>query len=62
MVRPYVSYTHTKFKMNAEPSSAVELGGTVGLQMLHVKAAYQRYTQKGFSDQDYFSVGAGLNF
>lgn len=62
MVRPYVSYTRTKFKMGAAPSNAFELGGTVGLQMINVKAAYQRYTQKGFSDQNYFSVGAGLNF
>lgn len=62
MVRPYASYTRTKFKMGGEPSDAVELGGTVGLQMLNVRAAYHRYTQKGFPDQNGFTVGAGLNF
>ena len=62
LIKPYVSYTRTKFKLGAEPSDAYEAGGTVGLQMLSVKAAYQRYTQKGFADQNYFSVGAGLNF
>lgn len=62
LVKPYLSYTHTKFKLGAQPSDAYEAGGTVGLQMLSVKASYQRYTQKGFADQNFFSVGAGLNF
>ncbi|OGS41265.1 MAG: hypothetical protein A2506_03125 [Elusimicrobia bacterium RIFOXYD12_FULL_66_9] len=62
LVKPYLSYTRTKFKLSAEPSDAYEVGGTVGLQMLSVKAAYQRYTQKGYADQNFFSVGAGLNF
>ncbi|OGS01396.1 MAG: hypothetical protein A2V88_11885 [Elusimicrobia bacterium RBG_16_66_12] len=62
LVQPYLSFTRTRFKLGAEPSDAYEAGGTVGLQMLSVKAAYQRYTQKGFADQNFFSVGAGLNF
>jgi len=62
LVKPYLSYTRTKFKLGAQPSDAYEAGGTVGLQMLSVKASYQRYTQKGYADQNYFSVGAGLNF
>ncbi|MEK7381968.1 MAG: hypothetical protein AAB262_01620 [Elusimicrobiota bacterium] len=62
LVKPYLSFTRTKFKLGAEPSDAYEAGGTVGLQMLSVKAAYQRYTQKGYTDQNFFSVGAGLNF
>lgn len=62
LIKPYLSYARTKFKLGSEPSDAYEVGGTVGLQMLSVKAAYQRYTQKGFADQNFFSVGAGLNF
>ena len=62
LVKPYLSYTRTKFKLGSEPSDAYEAGAVVGLQMLSVKAAYQRYTQKGFADQSYFSLGAGLNF
>lgn len=62
LVQPYLSYTRTKFKLGAQPSQAYEVGGTVGLKMLSVKASYQRYTQKGYADQNFFSVGAGLNF
>ena len=62
LVKPYVSYAHTKFKLGAPDSDAYELGGTVGLQMLSIKASAQRYKQKGYSDQNFFMLGAGLNF
>lgn len=61
-VRPYASYTHTTFKLGAAPSNGVELGGVVGLDMLSVKAAYERYTQSGFANQNYYTLGASLNF
>ncbi|MBI3553108.1 MAG: hypothetical protein HY077_11385 [Elusimicrobia bacterium] len=61
-VRPYVSYTHTTFKLGETPSNAVELGGNVGLDMLNVKAAWEHYTQSGYADQNYATIGASLNF
>lgn len=62
LVRPYISYTHTTFKLGDAPSNAVELGGVVGLDMLSVKGAYERYTQSGTPDANYFTLGASLNF
>jgi hypothetical protein len=61
-VRPYVSYTHTNFKLGSAPSNATEVGGNVGLDMLNVKGAYGRYSQSGFTSRDYFTLAAGLNF
>ncbi|MDE2144054.1 MAG: hypothetical protein KGL74_11670 [Elusimicrobia bacterium] len=61
-VRPYVSYTHTNFKLGSAPSNGVELGGVVGLDMLNVKAAYGHYGQNGFTARNYFLLGASLNF
>ena len=61
-VRPYVSYTHTNFKLGSAPSNATEIGGTVGLDMLNVKGAYGRYSQNGFAARNYFTLGVSLNF
>jgi hypothetical protein len=61
-VRPFVSYTHTNFKLGSKPSNAEEIGGNVGLDMLNVKGAYGHYSQDGFSSRDYFTLGASLNF
>lgn len=61
-VRPYVSYTHTTFKLGENPSNALELGGNVGLDMLNVKASWEHYTQSGYADQNYATVGASFNF
>lgn len=62
LVRPFLSYTHTTFKLGASPSNSVEIGGNVGLDMLNVQAAYESYTQKGFPDRNYVTIGASLNF
>jgi hypothetical protein len=61
-VKPYVSYTHTNFKLGSAPSNATEIGGNVGLDMLNVKGAYGHYSQNGFQSRDYFTLGASLNF
>ena len=61
-VRPYVSFTHTNFKLGAAPSNATEAGVTVGLDMLNVKGSYGHYGQNGFSSRNYFMLGASLNF
>jgi hypothetical protein len=61
-VRPYVSYTHTNFKLGSAPSNATEIGGNVGLDMLNVKGAYGHYSQNGFTARNYFTLGASLNF
>jgi len=61
-VRPYVSYTHTNFKLGSAPSNATEIGGNVGLDMLNVKGAYGHYSQNGFTSTNYFTLGASLNF
>jgi hypothetical protein len=60
--RPYVSFTHTTFKLGSAPSNAVEIGGNVGLDMLNIKGAYGRYSQSGFTARNYFTLGASLNF
>ena len=62
LVRPYVSFTHTNFKLGSTSSNASEVGGNIGLQMLNLQAAYGRYTQKGYASRDYFSLGGSLNF
>jgi hypothetical protein len=59
---PYVSFTHTNFKLGSAPSNATEAGITVGLDMLNVKGAYGHYSQNGFQSRDYFTLGASLNF
>jgi hypothetical protein len=61
-VKPYVSFTHTNFKLGSKPSNATEAGVNVGLDMLNVKGAYGHYSQSGFFARDYFSLGASLNF
>ncbi|MFI5346679.1 MAG: hypothetical protein ACHQ51_09930 [Elusimicrobiota bacterium] len=61
-VRPYVSFTHTNFKLGSAPSNAAEIGGVVGLDMLSVKGAYGHYGQNGFAARNYFMLGASLNF
>ena len=61
-VTPYVSFTHTNFKLGSSPSNALEIGGNVGLDMLNVKGAYGHYSQNGFSSRDYFTLAASLNF
>ena len=61
-VRPYVSFTHTNFKLGSMPSNATEAGINVGLDMLNVKAAYGHYGQTGFTSRNYFTLGASLNF
>jgi hypothetical protein len=61
-VTPYVSFTHTNFKLGSAPSNATEVGGEVGLDMLSVKGAYAHYSQNGFQSRDYFMLGAGFNF
>jgi hypothetical protein len=62
VVKPYVSFTHTNFKLGSAPSNATEIGGNVGLDMLNVKCAYGHYSQNGFQSRDYFTLGASLNF
>jgi hypothetical protein len=62
MVRPYASYTRTSFKLGEAPSSAYELGGTLGLELVSVKAAYERYVQRGFPSRNYFTLGASVYF
>lgn len=62
MVRPYASYTHTTFKLGAPASTGVEFGGVLGLDMVSVKGAYEHYTQSGFPDRNYVTLGAALNF
>jgi hypothetical protein len=59
---PYVSFTHTNFKLGSAPSNATEAGITVGLDMLNVRGAYGHYSQTGFLSRDYFTLGASLNF
>ena len=61
-VNPYVSFTHTNFKLGSLPSNATEAGINVWLDMLNVKAAYGHYGQTGFLSRDYFTIGASLNF
>jgi hypothetical protein len=61
-VTPYVSFTHTNFKLGSAPSNATEAGISVGLDMLNVKGAYGHYGQNGFQSRDYFTLGASLNF
>jgi hypothetical protein len=62
LVHPYVSYTRTEFELNTGHSNSAEVGAVVGLNMLSVKASYTHYTQTGYKDNNYASVGAGLNF
>jgi hypothetical protein len=62
VVTPYVSFTHTNFKLGSAPSNATEAGVTVGLDMLNVRGAYGHYSQTGFLSRDYFTLGASLNF
>ena len=62
VVRPYVAFTHTNFKLGSAPSNATEAGLNVGLDMLNVKGAYGHYSQNGFTSRDYITVGASLNF
>ncbi|MDD5304122.1 MAG: hypothetical protein PHS14_13560 [Elusimicrobia bacterium] len=62
LVKPYVSYTHTTFKLGAAPSNAYAVGAKAGFEMITVKAGYERYAQKGFADQNFYTLGAGLNF
>lgn len=61
-VKPYVSFTHTNFKLGSAPSNATELGVNVGLDMLNLKGAYGHYGQNGFTSRNYFTLGASLNF
>lgn len=61
-VRPYLSFTHTNFKLGIPSSNATEVGLNVGLDMLSVKAAYGHYAQSGFADRNYATLGASLNF
>lgn len=62
VARPYVSFTHTNFKLGSRPSNAVEAGVTVGLDMLNLKGSYEHYSQTGFGSRNYFTLGAGLSF
>ena len=62
MVRPYASYTRTTFKLGESPSNSYALGATVGLELVSVKAAYERYTQSGFSSKNYYTLGASIHF
>lgn len=62
LVKPYVSYTHTTFKLGSAPSNAYEVGAKAGLNMITVKAGYEHYAQKGFADRNFYTLGAGLNF
>jgi hypothetical protein len=62
LVKPYVSYTHTTFKLGSAPSNAYEVGAKAGFNMVTVKAGYEHYAQKGFSDQNFYTLGASLNF
>jgi hypothetical protein len=61
-LRPYASWSHTTFKLGASPSNAYEVGARSRLDRVSLKAAYQRYIQKGWSDRDYFTLGASLAF
>ncbi len=62
LIKPYASYTHTTFKLGSAPSNAYEFGAKAGLNMVTVKAGYERYVQKGVASQNYYTLGASLNF
>lgn len=62
LVKPYVSYTRTTFKLGSAPSNAYEVGAKAGFDMVTVKAGYERYAQRGFDDQNFYTLGASLNF
>ena len=61
-VRPFASYTRTTFKLAAAPSHSYEFGTTVGIDIVTAKASYERYVQNGYADQNFFTLGASLNF
>ncbi|MCR4295221.1 MAG: hypothetical protein NUW21_06780, partial [Elusimicrobia bacterium] len=61
-LRPHASWSHTTFKLGASPSNGYEGGARLRLDRISLKAAYQRYVQKGWSGRDYFTVGASLTF
>lgn len=62
LIRPYVSYTHTTFKLAQTASNAYELGASSYFDKFSLKAAYERYLQSGFSDQNFVTIGATAYF
>ncbi len=62
MVTPFISYTHTTFKLGQPASGAYTVGGYVEFDIVEVSASYQRYAQAGRADQNYYSLGASLRF
>lgn len=59
-LRPYASWSRTTFKLGASPSNGYAVGARWRLERISLKAAYQRYVQKGWADRDYFTAGASL--
>ena len=59
-LRPYASWSHTTFELGAAPSNGYEAGARSRLDRVTLRAAYQRYVQKGWADRDYFTLGASL--
>lgn len=61
-VRPHVSWVRTSFKLGDPPSNGVELGGVAELGMFKARASWERYTQSGSSNLDYFTLGSSVEF
>ena len=60
---PFISYTHTRFKLSQASSKALQFGVGLDLVMLNVRAAYQLYDPGGGAPKrNYATVGASLNF
>lgn len=62
LLKPFASYTRTTFVIESAPSTAYEVGARLGLNMVTLKASYQRYRQKGFDDRNYYTLGGNFNF
>lgn len=62
LVKPFATYTHTTFKLGSPSSNTYGVGAKAGFKMVTVKGSYERYVQSGFTDQNYFTLGATLNF
>lgn len=61
-VRPHVSWVRTSFKLGDPPSNGVELGAVAELAMFKVRVSWERYTQSGSSNLDYFTLGSSVKF
>lgn len=62
VVKPFVSYARTTFKLRQPHSDAYAVGGFAGLKFVELTASYERYVQAGRPSQNYFGLGAALKF